>query len=45
MCRLVDDPDLVFEAEASMAGEDFAFIAQAVPASFIFLGTRNETIG
>ncbi|GAB4817525.1 hypothetical protein N2152v2_004571 [Parachlorella kessleri] len=43
--RLVGDPGRVFEAEPSMAGEDFSFIARAVPASFIFLGTRNETLG
>lgn len=43
--RLVGDPERVFEAEPSMAGEDFAFIARAVPASFLFLGTRNETLG
>jgi IAA-amino acid hydrolase len=28
-----------------MAGEDFSFIARAVPACFLFLGTRNESIG
>lgn len=28
-----------------MAGEDFTFIAQAVPACFAFLGTRNELVG
>lgn len=43
--RLLGDGDLVFEAEPSMAAEDFSFIAKAVPASFIFLGTRNETLG
>ena len=31
--------------EATMAGEDFSFIARAVPSCFIFLGTRNETMG
>ncbi len=28
-----------------MAGEDFAFIGRAVPACFLFLGTRNESVG
>lgn len=31
--------------EASMAGEDFAFIAKAVPSAFAFLGMRNESAG
>ena len=38
-------PSLVQETEATMAGEDFAFIARAVPSCFIFLGIRNETLG
>lgn len=33
------------QTEATMAGEDFSFIARAVPACFLFLGTRNESIG
>ena len=33
------------DTEATMAGEDFAFIAQEVPSAFIFLGIRNETAG
>ena len=28
-----------------MAGEDFAFIARAVPSAFLFLGIKNETLG
>jgi IAA-amino acid hydrolase len=28
-----------------MGGEDFAFIAQKVPAAYTFLGIRNETLG
>lgn len=31
--------------EATMAGEDFAFIAQKVPSAFAFLGIRNDTAG
>jgi hypothetical protein len=27
------------------AGEDFSFIGKAVPACFVFLGIRNETLG
>lgn len=33
------------DVEATMAGEDFAFIAQKVPSAFAFLGIRNETAG
>lgn len=43
--RLLGDGQRVAEAEPSMAAEDFAFIAQAVPSAFIFLGIRNETAG
>jgi len=32
-------------AEPSMAAEDFACYANAVPACFVFLGTRNESYG
>eukprot|EP00798_Chlamydomonas_sp_ICE-L_P024004 gene24004-9576_t len=35
----------VEEAEPTMASEDFAFMAQAVPCCFAFLGVRNEAIG
>ena len=31
--------------EATMAGEDFAFIARKVQSAFTFLGIRNETAG
>eukprot|EP00887_Chlorella_sp_A99_P007465 scaffold2.g7465.t1 len=43
--RLLGDPARVAEAEPSMAGEDFSFIARAVPSAFIFLGIRNESAG
>jgi IAA-amino acid hydrolase len=33
------------QTEATMAGEDFAFIAKKVPSAFIFLGIRNDTAG
>ena len=33
------------EAEPTMAGEDFAFMAMKVPSCFAFLGTRNELVG
>lgn len=42
---VVPNPSAVGEVEATMAGEDFAFIAQAVPSCFLFLGIRNETAG
>uniref|UniRef100_A0A1D2A0P9 Peptidase M20 dimerisation domain-containing protein n=1 Tax=Auxenochlorella protothecoides TaxID=3075 RepID=A0A1D2A0P9_AUXPR len=35
----------VGEYEGTMAAEDFSFIARAVPATFMFLGIRNETLG
>ncbi|KAI3426500.1 hypothetical protein D9Q98_008865 [Chlorella vulgaris] len=35
----------VGETEATMAGEDFSFIARIVPSCFTFLGTRNESLG
>jgi IAA-amino acid hydrolase len=38
--NMVDD-----DVEATMAGEDFAFIARKVPSAFVFLGIRNETAG
>lgn len=33
------------EYPGTMAAEDFAFIARAVPSAFMFLGIRNETAG
>lgn len=36
---------VVPDVEPTMAGEDFAFIAKAVPSAFAFLGIRNETVG
>lgn len=38
-------PERVQVTEPLMAGEDFSFITQKVPASFLFLGIRNETAG
>lgn len=35
----------VREATPTMGGEDFAFIANAVPACFAFLGSRNQLLG
>ncbi|MDR2795535.1 MAG: amidohydrolase [Spirochaetaceae bacterium] len=35
-------PDNVHEAVASMGGEDFAYIAKNVPASFFFVGIARE---
>ena len=38
--------DNAIEMEApTMAAEDFSYYGQRVPASFIFLGVRNESIG
>ena len=42
---MVEEPELVGETQATMAGEDFSFIARAVPSCFLFLGIRNETLG
>ena len=44
-CRMVEEPGLVGETQATMAGEDFSFIGRAVPSCFLFLGIRNETLG
>lgn len=43
--RVVGDAAAVGETEATMAGEDFSFITRAVPSCFLFLGTRNESVG
>ncbi|KAI7846414.1 hypothetical protein COHA_000124 [Chlorella ohadii] len=43
--RLLPDASQAGETEGTMAGEDFAFIGRAVPACFLFLGTRNESVG
>ena len=42
---MVEEPELVGETQATMVGEDFSFIARAVPSCFLFLGIRNETLG
>ena len=36
---------VIRDVEPTMAGEDFAFIARAVPSAFAFLGIRNESAG
>ena len=38
-------PGAAYETPALMTGEDFAFIADAVPSAYMFLGIRNETLG
>lgn len=35
----------VSETEGTMAGEDFAFLARAVPACMLLLGTQNASAG
>lgn len=35
----------VIEADPTMGAEDFAYYGQKIPATFIFLGIDNETIG
>jgi len=42
---ILGEDSVVRDVEATMAGEDFAFIARAVPAAFAFLGIRNESAG
>lgn len=37
--------NIIRDVEPTMAGEDFAFIARAVPSAFAFLGIRNESAG
>ena len=43
--ELLGPQAVIGDVEPTMAGEDFAFIAQAVPSAFAFLGIRNETVG
>ena len=38
-------PDMWTEVEPTMAGEDFGFLAQAAPGTFLFLNMWNETVG
>lgn len=35
----------VVETEPVMPGEDFAFFGRKVPATMMFIGIRNETVG
>ena len=35
----------VIEGDPSTAAEDFAYYGQKLPATFLFLGIRNETLG
>ncbi|KAL4518375.1 hypothetical protein Ndes2526B_g01216 [Nannochloris sp. 'desiccata'] len=43
--EVLGDTHVITDVEPTMAGEDFAFIARAVPSAFAFLGIRNDTIG
>ena len=43
--ELLGNENIVPDVEPTMAGEDFSFIARAVPSAFAFLGIRNETVG
>lgn len=43
--ELLGQGAVVRDIEPTMAGEDFAFIARAVPSSFAFVGIRNESAG
>lgn len=42
LANLLDTDNLIFPHPPSMAGEDFGFYSQKIPACFIFLGCRNE---
>lgn len=39
---LLPSKNVIFPHEPSMAGEDFGYYSQKIPACFIFLGCRNE---
>ena len=42
-CRLLGNAEMVAEVEPTMAGEDFAFYADAgIPSTFVHLGIRDE---
>ena len=43
--EVLGDTHVITDYEPTMAGEDFAFIARAVPSAFAFLGIRNEKVG
>lgn len=45
LANLLEADNLVFPHPPSMAGEDFGFYSQKIPACFIFLGCRNEAKG
>jgi len=45
LAQLLDTNDLVYPHPPSMAGEDFGYYSQKIPACFIFLGCRNEAKG
>jgi len=45
LANLLKADNLVFPHPPSMAGEDFGFYSQKIPACFIFLGCRNEAKG
>jgi amidohydrolase len=45
LVNLLDTDKLIFPHPPSMAGEDFGFYSQKIPACFIFLGCRNEAKG
>ncbi|CAA6798721.1 MAG: N-acetyl-L,L-diaminopimelate deacetylase (EC [uncultured Aureispira sp.] len=45
LANLLEADKLVFPHPPSMAGEDFGYYSQKIPACFIFLGCRNEAKG
>jgi amidohydrolase len=45
LAGLLESDNLVFPHPPSMAGEDFGYYSQKIPACFIFLGCRNEEKG
>ena len=45
LANLLDRDHLIFPHPPSMAGEDFGYYSQKIPACFIFLGCRNEAKG
>ena len=45
LVHLLDPKNLIYPHPPSMAGEDFGYYSQKIPACFIFLGCRNEAKG
>ncbi|MCH2022890.1 MAG: amidohydrolase [Saprospiraceae bacterium] len=45
LANIIPENKIIYPHPPSMAGEDFGFYSQEIPACFIFLGCRNEEKG